>query len=145
MILYFGGGWGIADIDTYDASARALASATGAIVLSVDYSRGPESKCPAAHDDAAATYTWLHAKVAAIGGDPARLALAGESASGNLAIATAIAAHDAGLTLRLAVLSVYPVAGTSTDTPSARENANGKPLNTAMLPWFLRYYTNNTI
>lgn len=145
VILYFGGGgWVIADIDTYDASARALASGTGAIVLSIGYRRGPETKFPGAHDDAMAAYTWLHANAASIGGDPARLALAGESAGGNLAIATAIAARDARLTRPLAVLSVYPVAGTSADTASARENANAKPLNTAMLPWFLRYYTNGT-
>lgn len=145
VILYFGGGgWVIADLDTYDASARALATGANAVVVSVFYRRGPENRFPAAHDDAAAAYTWLHANAGSLGGDPRRIALAGESAGGNLAITTAMAARNTGLPRPAAILSVYPVAGTSTNTPSARENAMAKPLNTAMLPWFLQYYTSNT-
>ncbi len=146
VILYFGGGgWVIADLDTYDASARALADGTGAIVVSVMYRRGPENRFPAAHEDAVTAYAWLQeGGAASIGGDPKRLALAGESAGGNLAIATAVAARDAKLTAPLAQLLVYPVAGTRTDTPSARENRDAKPLSTADLPWFLGNYTSNS-
>ena len=141
VILYFGGGgWVIGDLDTYDASARALAAGTGAIVVSVMYRRGPENPFPAAHEDAATTYAWLQEAAGSIGGDPKRLALAGESAGGNLAIAAAIAARDDKLTRPLAQLLIYPVAGTRTDTPSAAENRDAKPLGTAALPWFFRHY-----
>ena len=147
VIVYFGGGgWVIANnLDTYDASARALATGTTAIVVSVLYRHGPETRFPGAHDDAIAAYRWAVSNAARLGGDPARIALAGESAGGSLALATAIYARDNHWPMPKAELLIYPVAGTGTDTPSAREYRNAKPLNTAMLPWFLRYYgTGNT-
>lgn len=138
VILYFhGGGWVIANREVYDAGARGLAKAANAIVVSVDYRQAPEHKFPAAWDDALAAYRWLISNAAGIGGDPARLALAGESAGGNLAVATAIAARDAGLQAPLHVLAVYPVAQTSLNTESAIENAIAKPLSRAMVQWFV--------
>lgn len=139
VILYFhGGGWVIANADVYDAGARGLAKQAGAIVVSVDYRQAPEHKFPAAWDDALASYRWIIANAASLGGDPSRLALAGESAGGNLAIATAVAARDAGLQAPLHVLAVYPVGQTgSLHTESYIENAIAKPLNKAMIEWFV--------
>ena len=138
VILYFhGGGWVIANKEVYDGGARGLAHASGAIVVSVDYRQAPEHRFPAAWDDALAAYKWLTENAATLNGDPARLALAGESAGGNLAVATAIAARDAGLPKPLHVLSVYPVAQTSLNTESYIENAIAKPLNRAMVKWFV--------
>jgi acetyl esterase len=139
VILYFhGGGWVIANAGVYDAGARGLAKQTGAIVVSVDYRQAPEHKFPAAWDDALASYKWLVANAASLGGDPSRLALAGESAGGNLAIATAVAARDAGLPAPRHILSVYPVGQTgSLHTESYIENAIAKPLNKAMIEWFV--------
>jgi acetyl esterase len=138
VVLYVhGGGWVIASKEVYDGGARGLAKAANAIVLSVDYRLAPEHKFPAAWDDALAAYRWLAANAASIGGDPARLALAGESAGGNLAVATAIAARDGGLPAPRHVLSVYPVAQTSLNTESYIENAIAKPLNRAMVAWFV--------
>ncbi|WP_431046173.1 alpha/beta hydrolase [Roseateles sp. L2-2] len=138
VILYFhGGGWVIADRRVYDGGARGLAKESGAIVVSVDYRQAPEHKFPAAWDDALAAYRWLTMNAASIGGDAARLALAGESAGGNLAVATAIAARDAGLPSPRHVLAVYPVAQTSLNTESYLENAIAKPLNRAMVKWFV--------
>ncbi len=140
MILYFhGGGWVIADKEVYDAGARGLAAESNAIVVSVDYRQAPEHKFPAAWDDALAAYRWLTKNASFIGGDPARLALAGESAGGNLAVATAIAARDAGLAAPRHVLAVYPVAQTSLNTESYLENAIAKPLNRAMVQWFVEH------
>lgn len=140
VVLYFhGGGWVIADRKVYDGGARGLAKASGAIVVSVDYRQAPEHRFPAAWDDALAAYRWLGANAASLGGDPSRLALAGESAGGNLAVATAIAARDAGLTPPRHVLSVYPVAQTSLNTESYIENAIAKPLNRAMVKWFVEH------
>lgn len=144
VILYFhGGGWVIADKDVYDAGARGLAKAANAIVVSVDYRQAPEHRFPAAWDDALAAYRWLSQNAASLGGDPVRMALAGESAGGNLAVATAIAARDAGLPAPRHVLSVYPVAQTSLNTESYLENAIAKPLNRAMVKWFVDHLVNS--
>lgn len=140
VVYYHGGGWVIADVDTYDAAPRAMSKALNAIVVSVEYRHAPEFKFPAQHDDAAAAYRWTLQNAASWGGDPARIATVGESAGGNLAIATAIYARDNGLTVPRHIVSVYPIANSSMTLPSRKDSANAKPLNTAMLPWFGYYY-----
>ncbi|MDN3566854.1 alpha/beta hydrolase [Paeniroseomonas aquatica] len=142
MILYFhGGGWVIADLDTYDASARALAAETGAIVVSVHYRQGPEHRFPAAHEDAVAAYQWLVANSRTLGGDPNRIAVAGESAGGNLALTVGMAlrASPAGRPAHL--LLIYPVADTDVNAPSMRDQENAKPLSRAAVLWFVQNYT----
>jgi acetyl esterase/lipase len=140
IAYYHGGGWVIADADVYDGGARALAKQANAIVVSIDYRQAPEHKFPAAWDDALAAYRWILDEGAALGGDPSRVALAGESAGGTLAVATAVAAKAAGLAMPLHVLAIYPVAQTgSLHTESYLENAIAKPLNRAMIEWFLRH------
>ncbi|MGY8903327.1 MAG: alpha/beta hydrolase [Burkholderiales bacterium] len=143
IVYYHGGGWVIADKQTYDGGARGLAKQANAVVVSVDYRQAPEYKFPAAWDDAFAAYKWTLANAASIKGDPKKLALAGESAGGNLAMATAIAVRDAGLQAPLHVLAVYPVAQTSTNTESYIENAIAKPLNREMIKWFVGHMTNS--
>ena len=139
VIVYFhGGGWVLADRAVYDAGARGLAAQANAVVLSVDYRRAPEARFPAAWDDALASYRWVTANARAVNGDGRSFALAGESAGGSLAVATAVAARNAGLTQPKHVLAVYPVAQTgSLDTPSYIENAAARPLNRPMVEWFL--------
>jgi acetyl esterase/lipase len=143
VILYFhGGGWVLADIDTYDSSARALSKGVNAIVVSAHYRLGPENKFPAAHDDAVAAYKWVLAQAAAWGGDPMKVALAGESAGGNLAINVAIAARDQKLQPPVHQLLVYPVAGVDLNTPSYDDNERAMPLNKSTMEWFVKYATN---
>ena len=139
IVYYHGGGWVIADRKVYDGGARGLSAAAQAIVVSVDYRLAPEHKFPAQHDDAFAAYKWATMNAASMNGDPARVALAGESAGGNLAVATAIAARDSGATMPLAVISVYPIAQPDTMTESYQRNANAKPLNRAMMGWFAKH------
>lgn len=142
VVLYFhGGGWVFADRKVYDGGARGLAKQANAVVISVDYRLAPEHKFPAAHDDALAAYRWLTTNATSVNGDPKRLALAGESAGGNLAVATAVAAHKAGLTAPKHVLSVYPVAQSSTDTESYLKYADAMPLNRPMMLWFISNVT----
>ena len=141
VVYYHGGGWVIANKDVYDGGARGLSKAANAVVVSVDYRLAPEHKFPAQHDDAFAAYKWAIANAASIKGDPKRIALAGESAGGNLAVATAIAARDAKLQLPVAVVSVYPIAQPDTTTESYNENANAKPLNRPMMSWFAKNAT----
>jgi acetyl esterase/lipase len=138
VVLYFhGGGWVIADRHVYDGGARGLAKAANAVVISVDYRQAPENKFPAAWDDALASYRWTLANAASLKGDSKRVALAGESAGGNLALATAIAARDASLQAPVHVLAVYPVTQTSLNTASYIENAVAQPLNRSMVNWFV--------
>ena len=138
VVVYFhGGGWVIADKEVYDGGARGLAKAAGAIVVSVDYRRAPEAKFPAAWDDALAAYRWVAGNAASLNGTQ-QLALAGESAGGNLAISTAVAARDANAPMPKAILAVYPVGQTGNlDTPSYVDSATAKPLNKAMIGWFV--------
>ncbi len=142
VIVYFhGGGFVLATNDTYDASARALANATDAIVVAVEYRKAPEHRFPAAHDDAVAAYRWVARNAASIGGMPTRIALAGESAGGNLAVATAVAVKAMPtLPQPVAILAVYPVASPDTTTTSYTEHATARPLNRAMMSWFFRQY-----
>lgn len=140
IVYYHGGGWVLANKDVYDGGARGVAKQSNAVVISVDYRLAPEAKFPAQHDDALATYKWAAQNAASINGDPKRLALAGESAGGNLAIATAMAARDQGLTKPAYVVAVYPIAQASDlSTPSYVDSASAKPLNKPMMEWFAKY------
>lgn len=138
LVVYFhGGGWVIADRKVYDGGARGLARGAQAMVLSVDYRQAPEHRFPAAWDDALAAWQWAQDKAESLGADPRRMALAGESAGGNLAVTTAMAVRDAGLPMPRHVLAVYPVAQTSLNTESYLENAIAKPLDRATVEWFV--------
>jgi acetyl esterase/lipase len=141
VIVYFhGGGWVIADLDTYDATPRALARGANAIVVSAHYRQAPEHRFPAAHDDALAAWRWARDNGGTFGGDPRRMAIAGESAGGNMALSTALELRDEREELPAHVLLIYPVTSTSLDWPSVEEHAHARPLNKAMLPWFLDKY-----
>jgi acetyl esterase len=141
VIVYFhGGGWVIATIDTYDSSARALAKAADAIVVSVEYRKAPEHKFPAAHEDAYAAYQWVLRNADSFGGDPSMVAVAGESAGGNLAAAVCLMARARGELLPVHQALIYPVAGHDFNTPSYRENAQAKPLDKPMMAWFFEKY-----
>ncbi len=140
VIVYFhGGGWVIANIDTYDASARSLALGAKAVVVSSHYRQGPEDVFPAAHDDAYAAYVWAVENSGALNGDAARMAVAGESAGANLAANVAIMARDNKITMPIHQLLVYPIAGNDMDTPSYIENADAAPLGKADMEWFVKY------
>jgi acetyl esterase/lipase len=140
VVLYIhGGGWVIADLDVYDASPRAIANASGAIVVSTRYRQGPEDLFPAAHEDTFAAYRWLLDNAEQLGGDPARVALVGESAGGNMAANIAIRARDEGVQAPVHQVLVYPVANNDMESPSYRENAAAKPLGKAAMQWFVRY------
>ena len=137
IVYYHGGGWVIADIETYEASAMALAKKSNAIVASVEYRRAPENKFPAAHQDSFAAYQWVLANGGQFGGDPARVAVAGESAGGNLAVNVAIMARDQMVQAPVHMLIVYPVAGTNMTTPSYIANQNAMPLSKGAMGWFV--------
>lgn len=140
VVYYHGGGFVIGTNDSYDATPRALANAAEAVVVSVEYRKAPENKFPAAHDDAYAAFLWVLANAASIGGDPRKVALAGESAGGNLAAYVAIRARDEKKQPPKHALLVYPLASTNTNSESYVKYANAKPLSKAMLVWFTDKY-----
>lgn len=140
LVYFHGGGWVIANLDVYEASCRALCNSLEAIVISVNYRQAPEAKFSAAVEDAYAATQWILQNAAQIGGDPARVAIAGESAGGNLAAVVCQIAGREGGQMPLAQLLVYPVTDARGGYPSYNENTNSVPLKTAMMPWFFKHY-----
>lgn len=144
IVYYHGGGWVIATIDTYDASAKGLCEQTGAVVVSVEYRKGPEHPFPAAHNDAFAAYQWALQNAASLKADPKRVAVAGESAGGNLACNVSIMARDKGIQMPLRQVLVYPVANSDMNAESYQTYAQAKPLNKPMMMWFAKNYLADT-
>ena len=140
IVYYHGGGWVIATNDTYAASAQALCEQVGAMVVSVEYRKGPEHKFPAAHDDAFAAYQYVLKNAAGMKGDPNKVAVVGESAGGNLACAVSIMARDKKVALPKYQVLVYPIAGYDMNTPSYQKNTETAPLNKGGMAWFFKNY-----
>ena len=144
VVFYIhGGGWVIADLDTYDSSPRALANAAKAVVVSTHYRQAPEHPFPASHEDVFTSYKWVRENAVSFNGDSNRVAVVGESAGGNMAAAISLMARERNVPLPLHQVLVYPVADTDSDSPSFQENANAKPLNKAMMGWFAKHEFKN--
>ena len=148
VVFFHGGGWVAGDLETHDRQARNLAIETGAVIVSVDFRRPPETRFPGAFDDAFASVPDVIGRINDFGGDAARVGVAGDSAGGNLAAASAIAARDAGIKLagQLLVYPVTDVLGNFADDkenarfPSRAENAEGYFLTRATMQWFCAHY-----
>lgn len=141
MVYYHGGGFVIADTKTYEASPRALAKMSKAIMVAVDYHQAPENKFPAAANDAYAAYSWVRMHAQEFNGDPKRVAVGGESAGGNLATVVSMMARDKKETIPVHQLLVYPVVNNDFNTPSYQRNEQAKPLNKPMMQWFFKHYS----
>jgi len=141
LVAYLhGGGWAVGTLDAFDPLCRALANASGALLASIDYRLAPEHPFPAAPDDARAAVRWLAAHAAEFGADPARLAIAGDSAGGNLAAVTARRLRDEGQSpLRFQAL-IYPVCDSVLNTPSYRDNGSGFGLSSASMKRYWELY-----
>jgi acetyl esterase len=136
LVYYHGGGWVIGDLDTHDKLCRNLASSGGFRVLAVDYRLAPEHPFPASHDDAVAAANWAFERAADIGFDPAKIAVGGDSAGGNLSAAVAIALRDGGRHRLAFQLLLYPVTQVDRETDSLRALAEGYFLTKAGMDWF---------
>lgn len=108
VVYFHGGGWTVGDLDTHLGHARRICVQVDAVVVSVAYRLAPEHRFPAAFDDAVLATEWAAGRLAELGGDPATLIVAGDSAGGQLAASVAIARRDAGAPLS-AQLLLYPV------------------------------------
>ncbi len=139
LLFFHGGGWVVGDLDTYDGTAREHAVGVGAVVVSVDYRLAPEHPYPAAVDDVWAVTRWVAAHADELGADPTRIAVAGDSAGGNLAAAVALLARDGGLNLR-AQLLWYPATTWDTRLTSFTENADAPILDRGSVGGFSKLY-----
>jgi acetyl esterase len=139
-IVYFhGGGWVIGDLEIADRTCRELANATGAVVVSLDYRLAPEHPFPAAHDDCVAATEWVHREANMLGVDPRRVAVAGDSAGGNLAAAAALTLR--GRVPLAAQLLVYPVLDADFTTPGYRRRKDDEMLPQSTMRWFWEQYS----
>lgn len=143
IMFFHGGGHVIGSLNSHDQVARNFCADTGYLVVSVDYRMGPEHKFPAAPEDCYAATKWVAENTRQLGVDPARIAVAGDSAGANLAAVVAMMARDAGGPDIAFQLLVYPVADYAFDTPSYETYAEGAGILTAAgMSWFRDHYLN---
>ncbi len=140
LVYFHGGGFVIGSLETHDHTCRALANAARCVVVAVDYRLAPESKFPAALDDCYAATSWVAENGLAIGVDPSRIAVGGDSAGGNLAAVVALLARERGGPRLAFQLLVYPATDAACDTASCRENAEGYLLTRRTMLWFWDNY-----
>lgn len=144
LLVYFhGGGWVIGDLDMEDVAHRAIANQAGCVIMSVDYRLAPEAPFPASIDDCFAATAWAAEHASELGADPARVAIGGWSAGGNLAAVVAQLARDAGgpdLVHQVMVCPVTDHYSRSMERPSYSENAEGYLLTRDSMVWFWDMY-----
>jgi acetyl esterase len=140
LVFAHGGGWVFGDIDTHDHLARSLANEAGVAVLTVDYRLAPEHRFPAAVEDFAEAVRYAHANAAALGMDPARIAVGGDSAGGNLSAVAALMARDGTLPPLAFQLLLYPALDMAQNHDSLLRFQDGVPLTTVLMRWFRDHY-----
>ena len=143
-VMYFhGGGWVQGDLETHHGLCARLAKHAGVLVVAVDYRLAPEHKFPAAVEDCLAAYRWLRAHAGDVAADPARVAVAGDSAGGNLAAVVSQLAAAGGPTVPTCQVLVYPAVDFNLDTDSHRELADGHVIPRDRILWYTEQYLNS--
>lgn len=140
IVFYHGGGWVVGDLDTHDGSCRALAASSDCVVISVDYRLAPEHRFPAAPQDCLAAYAWVVANAADISVDPRAVAVAGDSAGGNLAAVVAQTARDSEVAPPVAQGLIYPGTDFRMQTRSIELFGDGFFLTKESMHWFRDLY-----
>ncbi len=140
LAYFHGGGWVIGDLQSHDETCRILCARSGCTVVAVDYRLAPESRFPGALVDCYDATRWLAGQAAALGIDPTRIAVGGDSAGGNLAAAVALKARDEAGPGIACQLLIYPVTDAAFDTPSYEANADGYLLTRRAMQWFWDHY-----
>jgi len=141
LVLYaHGGGWVTGSLDSHDKLCRILANRLAAMIVAIDYRLAPEHVYPAALDDVDAVWRWVRREAPALGSDPRRLALAGDSSGGNLVAALALRLRDRGEPQPALQILLYPVLDAACATDSYREFATGYNLTAAQMRWYWNAY-----
>jgi acetyl esterase len=135
MLWLHGGGWSLGNVNAYDPFCRALAEASGVVVVALEYRLAPEHRFPAALDDAWEALRWLRREFVTLNVDPARIAVGGDSAGGNLAASLALMARDAGIVLAHQLL-IYPAVDCLEELHPGMPYANQHFLDIDGLRWF---------
>lgn len=141
LVYAHGGGWVFGNLDSHDVLCAQLALEAGIAVFHVDYRLAPEARFPGAFDDVVAALKWVADHGASVAIDPARLAIGGDSAGGNLAAAVSIWARDHGGPKLLMQLLAYPVTDAVARADSYRRYEDGYGLNAITMEWFFDHYT----
>jgi acetyl esterase len=140
LVYFHGGGWVIGDLDTHDTLCRELANGSGCAVVAVDYRLAPEHRYPAAVDDCMAATYWVEREARALGLDPTRIAVGGDSAGGNLAAVVALTARDSGDLALAFQLLVYPATDMRAGHPSHTQNGSGYLLTRESIDYYHDHY-----
>ena len=141
VVLYFhGGGWVQGDLETHHGLCARIAQRSGARVIALDYRLAPEHPFPAAMDDCLAAYRWLCAHAAELGVDPGRIAVAGDSAGGNLAAVVSQQAALAGEPVPACQALIYPAVDFELDTPSHQDLADAHIIPRDRIEWYASQY-----
>ncbi|MGQ0511897.1 MAG: alpha/beta hydrolase [Betaproteobacteria bacterium] len=140
LVYYHGGGWVIGDLDTHDVVCRTLANAARCAVFSVEYRKGPEAPFPAAVEDSFCALQFVSKYAAALAVDPARIAVGGDSAGGNLAAVVSLMARDAGGPAIAFQLLIYPATDQRMGHPSIDSNGVGYLLEKKSMQYFRGHY-----
>jgi acetyl esterase len=144
LAFFHGSGFVLCSLDTHDGMCRNLCAGAGCVVVSVDYRLAPEHKFPAGLDDCVAATRWIARHAAELDGDAERLAVAGDSAGGNLAAAAALRIRDEAGPKLCGQLLIYPVTDYfEPGAPSYQENAEGYGLTRDTMIWFWNHYLND--
>ena len=140
-VAYFhGGGWVQGDLETHHGLCARLAQHAGALVVAVDYRLAPEHKFPAAVEDCLAAYTWLRAHGRELGADPARVAVAGDSAGGNLSAVVSQLAAAGKVPVPTCQALIYPAVDFSFETDSHRDMVDGHVIPRDRVLWYVEQY-----
>jgi acetyl esterase len=141
IVAYFhGGGWVQGDLETHHGLCARLAKHADAVVVAIDYRLAPEHKFPAAVDDCFAAYRWLREQGRDIGGDASRVAVAGDSAGGNLSAVVSQLATSAGVPVPSCQVLIYPAVDFSLETESHRELEDGHVIPRDRILWYSEQY-----
>jgi acetyl esterase len=140
VVYFHGGGWVRGSLQTVDTLCRTLANSGACVVISVDYRMAPEHKFPAPFEDSLAATRWVGEHASELGIDHRRLAVAGDSAGGNLAAAVALAIREEGGPALLHQVLIYPVTDHNFETDSYRQNAEGYNLTRSAMQHYWQLY-----
>jgi len=140
VIFLHGGGWVVGNLETHDDICRSLSHRSGSMFIAVDYRRAPEARFPVALEETYAVLQWASRHANEIGGDATRLAVAGDSAGGNLAASLSLYSRDKGGPKPSLQVLIYPVINYNFDTASYYQNAEGYGLTRDLMIYFWNSY-----